>query len=104
METTQPRPLTADQVRIDARSRQARRLVKKLDWLHWVLIGIVVWLGFTLWIEPYRYLKLGQFPVRVNRISGATERLFGNGWKPMVDQTPKIRNPAPGEAIYPQTP
>jgi hypothetical protein len=63
--------------------------MKKLDWLHWALIGIVAWLGFTVWIEPYRYLKLGRSPVRVNRISGETWQLTYQGWKPMRPEPPK---------------
>lgn len=76
--------------------------MKKLDWLHLVLIGIVAWLGFIVWIEPYRYLKLGQSPVRVSRITGATEKLYLEGWQLMVAAKKQtFRELRPDEAFEP---
>jgi hypothetical protein len=45
-------------------------------------------LGILFWPTFYRYDKIedkieGKMPVRINRITGYTEILYTNGWKPV---------------------
>lgn len=57
--------------------------MKRLDWLHWALIAIlfaVVALGI---LTPYRYEKMGQRIVRINRLSSEADMLTNSGWRPL---------------------
>ena len=54
----------------------------KLDRLHWSLLAIivvlVVWITFSAW-EYHRVNE--NILIRVNRITGTTERFYGSGWR-----------------------
>ncbi len=65
-------------------SGQSRLHFKKLDWLHYVLLVIVLILGFFLWLTPYQYHRgISGYLVRTHRLSGKAELLTFNGWRPM---------------------
>jgi len=65
--------------------------MKKLDWFHYFLIGVVLVLIFYTWISPYHYERwVGGQLVRVNRFTGSTERLTVTGWQPMVQAVADI--------------
>lgn len=71
-----PEPISAEQARF-------RRLkMKKLDWLHWVLLVVILAQGFYLWVTPYQYRSWRGSLVRINKFSGKTEVLnSADGWK-----------------------
>jgi hypothetical protein len=51
----------------------------------WPLIALLALaFAYLVWPSPYRYTSLGgQYPVRVNRLTGRAEMLRGDGWQPM---------------------
>lgn len=45
---------------------------------------VVLLLGIFVWPTMYRYDKLNmKYPVRINRLTGATQVLYPDGWQPM---------------------
>lgn len=57
-------------------------LMKKLDWLHWVLLAVILVQGFYLWVTPYEYRSWRGSLARISRFSGRTEVLNSAvGWK-----------------------
>lgn len=40
----------------------------------------VFWFTYV-WPTPYRYYKIGQANLRVNRFTGETQRLYFAGWR-----------------------
>jgi hypothetical protein len=53
----------------------------KLDRLHWSLIAVIVVL--VIWLASWDYHHINdQLLIRVNRVTGTTERFYGqNGWR-----------------------
>jgi len=91
--------------------------MKRLDWLHWALIAIlftVVALGI---LTPYRYEKMGQRIVRINRLSSEADMLTNSGWRPLrpskepigsrfefepeEKEGPRVRELKPDEQVLP---
>jgi len=78
----------------------------KLDRLHMVLLGVivilVVWITFGAW-EYHRVNE--NILIRVNRITGTTERFGLSGWRevvPAATNAPKtFRELGPNEEILP---
>jgi hypothetical protein len=55
--------------------------MKRLDSLHWTLIAILL-AGAVLGIlTPYKYEKMGQRVVRINRLSSEADMLTISGWR-----------------------
>jgi hypothetical protein len=55
--------------------------MKRLDWLLWTLIAILL-AGAVLGIlTPYKYEKMGQRVVRINRLSSEADMLTISGWR-----------------------
>ena len=89
-------PLTPDQVKFR---------VKRLDWLHWLMLLVIAVLAFFLWVSPYRYEKMGQRIVRIKRFSGEAEILRVDGWKTMKPRVPEgFRELGQDEKILPLEP
>lgn len=91
--------------------------MKRLDWLHWALIATllaVIALGI---LTPYRYEKMGQRIVRINRLSSEADMLTTSGWRalrPSKESTgprflleseerqgPRVRELKPDEQVLP---
>lgn len=70
----------------------------KLDWLHRVLVFLLLLVSVAYWYSPYRYEGgVGGMLVRTHRVTGETELLRGSIWHP----TRIIRPPAMGPSIDP---
>ncbi len=64
--------------------------MKRLDLMHWIMLAIILILGFYLWISPYQYKRYAELVVRINRITGEADLLKLDGWKRME---PKKKRP-----------
>lgn len=54
---------------------------KRLDWLHWLLLMVVLLQGFYLWFDPYTYRSAFKgHLVRISRFTGEAEQLSSQGW------------------------
>lgn len=78
---------------------------KRLDWLHWLLLMVVLLQGFYLWFDPYIYRSWvnGQL-VRISRFTGEAERLSSRGWESLEAKpvkAPTVRELRPDEAVEP---
>ncbi len=52
----------------------------RLDRLHWALLGVIVVL--VVWLTTWDYHRINEYSlIRVNRITGTTERFQSGGWK-----------------------
>ena len=60
--------------------------MKRLDYLHLSLLAVITALIARVVFTPYQYHRLGVVLVRVNRITGDSERLTGMGWKEMAQR------------------
>jgi len=58
------------------------------------LICLVVAMMFYLLVWPtlYRYDHLGNYPVRINRVTGDAEMLRPEGWAEMKSYLPKSQH------------
>lgn len=57
----------------------------KLDFLHWALIGVIVVL--VIWLNLWDYHSVNdQVFIRINRVTGTTERYHSNGWTEVVSK------------------
>jgi len=51
----------------------------RLDRLHWSLLAVI--LVLVIWLSSWDYHSINENVfIRVNRITGATERYGANGW------------------------
>ncbi len=55
--------------------------MKRLDQLHWIMLVIILILGFYLFLSPYEYKKVREYIIRINRITGSVDMLTGGGEK-----------------------
>jgi hypothetical protein len=63
-------------------------IMKRLDTLHWLLIAALIVTAVVAWITPYRYEHWGNNQlVRIHRVTGETDRLTSEGWRPMKPKT-----------------
>jgi hypothetical protein len=62
------------------------------------VIVFVVFVAAFVWPSAYRYDRLNTLPVRINRFTGTTEVLTGEGWK-VLQQSGNLL--AAGEAALP---
>jgi hypothetical protein len=60
------------------------------------LIVAIAMLVAVIFIDPYRYDRFGQYPVRINRITGEAERLTVSGW---IEMNPADAQPAPARWV-----
>lgn len=90
-----PEPISAEQARF-------RRLkMKKLDWLHWLLLALICAAGLFLFLSPYHYEKMGRNAeiVRIHRVTGQADALTSDGWQPMLSLEAKYPTHADKIAI-----
>jgi len=55
--------------------------MKRLDWLHWTLIATLLVVVVPGILTPYRYEKMGQRVVRINRLTSEADMLTISGWR-----------------------
>ena len=67
---------------------------KRLDWLHWPLLMVVLLQGFYLWFNPYIYQSWQNgHLVRISRFTGEAERLTIYGWRTLEKRDDPSANP-----------
>ena len=54
--------------------------MKRPDLAHWIMLAIILILGFYLWLTPYHYEKGATTVVRINRFTGEADILKIDGW------------------------
>ena len=59
--------------------------------LHWIILVVILILGFYLWLTSYQYRNWRGSIVRINRITGAADVLKIDGWQRMEPEAPKKR-------------
>jgi hypothetical protein len=86
---------------IHDRRRGDRR--RRLLWLLGLLIGFYT--AVFVWPTAWRYHKVGNTPVRTNRVTGDVEFLNLQGWQPVLPATDVGRQPGrlPTPTPYPAT-
>ncbi len=55
-----------------------------MRWLYFVVFVVLLLLvGWFGWPTPYEHYRVGDYVLRVHRISGEVERLTLGGWEPV---------------------
>src|SRR5262245_22471011 len=69
---------------------------RRLDWLHWPLLMVVLLQGFYLWFNPYIYQSWQNgHLVRISRFTGEAERLTIYGWRTLEKRDDRARTLKP---------
>lgn len=67
---------------------------------HWALLCVTALLfGAFLWPGVYRYDRLGDHPIRTNRITGAVQAFTENGWTSLGSGGRKESLPVPQDVL-----
>lgn len=72
---------------------------KKFVILYATGIILLLLVGYFVYPTLYRYDKLGQQPVRINRITGVAERLGLNGWTTLASSKQVSGKPASADDL-----
>jgi hypothetical protein len=91
--------------------------MKRLDWFHWTLIAILLLVIALGILTPYKYEKMGQRIVRINRLNSEADMLTLSGWRPLrpskgpigsrfefepeEKEGPRVRELKPDEQAFP---
>jgi hypothetical protein len=52
-------------------------------WLILTLLLVFVGFAWLVWPTRYRYDRMGNIPVRIDRLSGRADGLYSSGWSPL---------------------